>query len=110
MTRRAFRRFRTAVGAIVVLVGGVVAAQTQPAPLPMLISGRIVSAATGRPIPGARANVSIADYGVATTIGAEGRYVATLREPGQHRVTASAPGYLSSGFGTHVPPDTHRGA
>jgi hypothetical protein len=63
------------------------------------ISGRIVSATTGRPIPGARASASIADYGMAAQADADGRFRVAVREPGQHRLSASAPGYLTGAFG-----------
>ena len=100
MTPITLPRFQTAALLTTLAVGGAFAAQTPtPSRLPMSISGRIVSATTGRPIPNARANVSIADYGVATTIDADGRFVATIREPGLHRVSASAPGYVTRAFG-----------
>src|SRR6186713_2753289 len=63
------------------------------------ISGRIVSAATGRPIPGARAGAAIADYGLGAAADADGRFEITVREPGQFRVSASAPGYVNASFG-----------
>ena len=73
--------------------------RAQSAAVDEKISGRIVSAATGRPIPGARANANVADYGLGAAADADGRFEITAREPGQYRVYASAPGYVNGSFG-----------
>ncbi len=67
----------------------------------MSISGRIVSATTGRPVPGATAtaNCDNCDYFVDAKAGADGRFQISVREPARYRVSASAPGYLTEIFG-----------
>ena len=90
-------RFGIAALAVAALVGCALAAQV-PAPVRGSISGRIVSAATGRPIPGARATISVADYALGAVADADGAFRVDAREPGRYRVGGSAPGYRTRQF------------
>ena len=70
-------------------------------PATMSISGRIVSAATGKPVPGAMATArcDTCDYVVDAKAGADGRFQIAVREASRYQLFASAPGYLAETFG-----------
>jgi hypothetical protein len=82
---------------ILSVAAATLAAQTSPES--MTISGRILSAATARPVPGARATASVADYQLTAATDGEGRFEIAVREPGRYRINAAAPGYLTGAFG-----------
>jgi hypothetical protein len=93
-----FWRFWGQVSLAALAAGVLVAAQD---PATMSISGRIVSAATGKPVPGATAsaNCERCDYVVGGKADPDGRFQIVVREPSRYRVSASAPGYLTQTYG-----------
>lgn len=68
---------------------------------PLTMSGRIVSATTGRPIPGARARLVMngSDVGVQDPTDADGRFRFTNLGHARYRLEANAPGYQLQIFG-----------
>lgn len=66
------------------------------------LTGRVVSADTGEPIPGATVRLPDADLGA--VVGEEGRFRIAEVPPGEHRVTASAIGYRSAAREVAVEP------
>jgi hypothetical protein len=96
-------RFRSAALVGALIAGGALAAHTQtPAKPAMSISGRIVSAATGRPIPGARVNMNVSDAILGAAVNADGAFQVQTTVPGRYRVWASAPGYRTRWFGEEL--------
>ena len=81
----------------VAAAGIAIAAQAQQG---TAISGRVVSAATGQPIAGARVGSNAADVGLSATTDAQGNYsLNTLSWSGRYVVRASAAGYVDAVYG-----------
>jgi hypothetical protein len=58
------------------------------------ISGRVVSAATGRPVAGATLTANVADALLGGRTNDDGTFSLTVGEPGRYHLSATAPGYL----------------
>ena len=71
-------------------------------PAVMTTSGRIVSAATGKPVPGAAvaATCDGCDAVLRGTTDADGRFRIEIPEPARYRVAATAPGFIAQTYGS----------